>query len=93
MVVHSCLTLIFKELKIIVEHNRVVTTLNVIKLNIIFSVARRGREKRKGILEYYIYIYFEFCEGKNHRHLRNIFIYKGKQSMLTKLISRKLYIF
>jgi hypothetical protein len=27
---HSCLTLIIKELKISVEHNRVVTTLNII---------------------------------------------------------------
>ena len=36
VVVHLCLTLIIKELKISVEHDRVVTT-----LNIIFSVARQ----------------------------------------------------
>jgi hypothetical protein len=35
---HLCLTLIIKELKINVEWDRVVTTLNRIKLNIIFSV-------------------------------------------------------
>jgi hypothetical protein len=31
---HLCLTLIIKELKISVEQNRVVTTLNIIKHNI-----------------------------------------------------------
>ena len=28
---HSCLTLIIKELKISIEHDRVITTLNIIK--------------------------------------------------------------
>ena len=37
--VHSCLTLIIKELKISIKHDRVVITLNIIKQpNIIFSV-------------------------------------------------------
>jgi hypothetical protein len=41
---HLCLTLITKELKISVELDRVVTTLNIIKqLNIIFSVVKVGR--------------------------------------------------
>jgi hypothetical protein len=31
VVVHLCLTLIIKELKFSVEHDRVVTTLNIIK--------------------------------------------------------------
>ena len=31
VVAHLCLTLIIKELKISVEHDRVVTTLNIIK--------------------------------------------------------------
>ena len=31
VMVHLCLTLIIKELKISVEHDRVVTTLNIIK--------------------------------------------------------------
>jgi hypothetical protein len=35
---YLCRTLIVKELKISVEHGRVVTTLNIIKLNIIFCV-------------------------------------------------------
>ena len=36
---HLCLTLAIKELKISVEHDRVVTTLDIIKhLNILFSV-------------------------------------------------------
>ena len=36
---HLCLTLIIKELKISVEHDRVVTTLNISNtLNMIFSV-------------------------------------------------------
>ena len=38
MTVHLCLTLIIKELKISVEHDRVVTTLNNQTPNIIFSV-------------------------------------------------------
>ena len=27
---------------------------------------------------------FEFCEEKNHRHLKNILIYKAKQFIMTK---------
>ena len=43
VVSHLCLTLISKELKISVEHDRVVTTLNKIKtLNIILSVPSYG---------------------------------------------------
>jgi hypothetical protein len=38
VVVHLCLTLITKELKFSVEHDRVVTTLNNRTLNIIFSI-------------------------------------------------------
>jgi len=41
VVVHLCLTLIIKELKISVELDRVVTTLNLFKqLNNIFSVVK-----------------------------------------------------
>ena len=40
---HLCLTLIVKQLNISVEQGRVVTTLNIIKLNIIFSVMVRPR--------------------------------------------------
>jgi hypothetical protein len=32
---------------------------------------------------------FEFCEGKNHKHLKNTLIYKAKQFVLTKKIPRK----
>ena len=32
-----------------------------------------------------LYTNFEFCEGKNHKHLKNTLIYKAKQFMLTKL--------
>ena len=35
---HLCLTLIFKELEISVEHDRVVTTLNIIKYEISYFV-------------------------------------------------------
>ena len=40
-----------------------------------------------------LYAIFEFYEEKNHKHLKNILIYKAKQFMLTKQISRKVYIF
>ena len=40
-----------------------------------------------------LYINFGFCEGKNFKHLKNTLIYKAKQSMLSKNISRKVYIF
>ena len=30
-----------------------------------------------------LYINFEFCEGKNHKKLKSILIYKAKQFMLT----------
>lgn len=39
------------------------------------------------------YIYFEFCEGKNHKGLKNTLMYKVKQFMLKKIIMRKVYIF
>ena len=40
-----------------------------------------------------LYTNFEFCEGKKHKRLENTLIYKAKQFMLTKKISRKVYIF
>ena len=36
---------------------------------------------------------FEFCEKKNHKHFKNTLIYKAKNFMLTKKISKKFYIF
>ena len=36
---------------------------------------------------------FEFCEEINHRHFKNILIYKAKQFMMTKRIPRKVYLF
>ena len=35
----------------------------------------------------------EFCEQKNHRHLKKIMIYKAKRLMMTKKIPIKVYIF
>jgi hypothetical protein len=40
-----------------------------------------------------LYTNFEFCEGKNHKQLKNTLIYKAKQFTLTRRISRKAYIF
>ena len=40
-----------------------------------------------------LYTNFEFCEEKNDRHLKYILIYKAKQIVMTKEISRKVYIF
>jgi hypothetical protein len=40
-----------------------------------------------------LYTNFEFCEGKNHRHLKNTLIYKTKEFMLPICFSRKIYIF
>ena len=36
-----------------------------------------------------IYINFEFCEGKNHKHLENTMIYKAKQIISTNFFSSK----
>ena len=36
-----------------------------------------------------LYPNFEICVGENHKHLKNTLIYKAKQFMLTKIISRK----
>ena len=35
---------------------------------------------------------FEFCEGKNHRHLEKKMIYKAKQFMMTKEFQKSLHI-
>jgi hypothetical protein len=51
VVTHLCLTLIIKELKINVEHDRVVTT-----LNIIFRV-----------VEYIVYIPYKWCKNQYPR--------------------------
>ena len=40
-----------------------------------------------------LYTDFEFCKEENHRHYRNILIYKAKQFRMTKTIPRKVYIF
>ena len=40
-----------------------------------------------------LYTNFEFCEENNHRHIKNILIYKAKQSIMTKQIPRKVHIF
>ena len=44
-----------------------------------------------------LYTNFNFCEGKNHKQLKNTLIYKAKQFVLTtnKIIffKRKVYIF
>ena len=32
-----------------------------------------------------LYTDFEFCEEENHRHLRNIMMYKARQIMMTVL--------
>ena len=40
-----------------------------------------------------LYTKFEFCEGKNYKNLKNTLIYTAKEYMLTKKISRKVYIF
>jgi hypothetical protein len=37
-----------------------------------------------------LYTNFEFCEGKNHRHFKNIPIYKAKPIMMTKKNSKKI---
>jgi hypothetical protein len=39
------------------------------------------------------YTNFDFCEGKNHKHLNITLHYKAKQFMLTNYFSRKVYIF
>jgi hypothetical protein len=36
-----------------------------------------------------LYTYFEFCEEKNHKHFKNILIYKAKQIIMTKKIQEK----
>ena len=36
-----------------------------------------------------LYTNFEFCEGKIHAHFKNIPIYKAKQIMMIKIISKK----
>jgi hypothetical protein len=36
-----------------------------------------------------LYIDFEVCEGKSHKQLKNILIYKAKQFMLTKQFWKK----
>ena len=36
-----------------------------------------------------LYTNFEFCEGKNHKHLKNTLIYKAKQFMLTIVFQEK----
>jgi len=40
-----------------------------------------------------LYTYFQFYEEKNLRTSKNIWIYKVKQFMMTKAISRTVYIF
>ena len=40
-VAHLCLTLIVKELKISVEHGRVVTTLNIILFSVVETMSKR----------------------------------------------------
>ena len=35
-----------------------------------------------------LYTNFEFCEGTNSKHLKNTLIYKAKQFMFTKSVSR-----
>ena len=40
-----------------------------------------------------LYTNFEFCEEKNHKHLKDILIYKAKQFILTRTIPIKIYIF
>jgi hypothetical protein len=37
-----------------------------------------------------LYTNFEFCEEKNHPHFKNLLIYKAKQIMMTKIISKKI---
>ena len=39
-----------------------------------------------------LYTRFKFCEGENHRHFKNILIYKAKQIMLTKNFQESLHI-
>ena len=36
-----------------------------------------------------LYNDFEFCEGKNHKHLKNTLVYKGEQFILTKRFQEK----
>jgi hypothetical protein len=36
-----------------------------------------------------LYTNFEFCEEKNHRHFKNILIYKDKKIMMTTKIKNK----
>jgi hypothetical protein len=40
-----------------------------------------------------LYTNFEVCEKRNHKHSRNILIYKAKQIMMAKKIPRKTYVF
>ena len=39
-----------------------------------------------------LYIDFGFCEGKNHKHLKNILIYKANHLMLTFFFEKSLHI-
>ena len=40
-----------------------------------------------------LYTAFKFCEETNHKHFKNMLIYKNKQFMMTKTILREAYIF
>ena len=39
-----------------------------------------------------LYINFEICEGKNHKHFKNTLIYKAKKFMLTNYFQESLHI-